>query len=101
MKRSNRVAACGSETKAGCPYAVPSPTTDLYTCNHDEGQVRQIRSAYASPGGAKKEKPKSETYEQAWPVPEQRILERLLSENFDSEKNRYERLFFLAVRENT
>jgi hypothetical protein len=38
---------------------------------------------------AKKEKPKSETYKQAWSVSEQHLLERLLTEIPDGEKNRY------------
>ena len=39
---------------------------------------------------ASKEKPKSETYKQAWSVSEQHLLERLLSEIPDGKKNRYE-----------
>ena len=39
--------------------------------------------------GAKKEKPKSETYKQAWSISEQHLLERLLTEIPDGEKNRY------------
>jgi hypothetical protein len=38
---------------------------------------------------AKKEKEKSETYKQAWSVSEQHLLERLLTEIPDGEKNRY------------
>jgi hypothetical protein len=38
---------------------------------------------------AKKEKPRSETYKQAWSVSEQHLLERLLAEIPDGEKNRY------------
>lgn len=37
----------------------------------------------------KKEKPRSETYKQAWSVSEQHLLERLLAEIPDGEKNRY------------
>ena len=37
---------------------------------------------------AKKEKPKSETYKQAWSISEQHLLERLLTEIPDGEKNR-------------
>lgn len=36
-----------------------------------------------------KEKPKSETYKQAWSTSEQHLLERLLAEIPDGEKNRY------------
>ena len=39
---------------------------------------------------AAKKKPKSETYKQAWSVSEQHLLERLLSEIPNGEKNRYE-----------
>ena len=46
---------------------------------------------------AAKEKPKSETYKQAWSVSEQR-LERLLSEIPDGEKNQFERLFINGLR---
>ena len=42
------------------------------------------------PTASKKEKPKSETYKEALSVSEQHLLERLLSEIPDSEKNRYE-----------
>jgi hypothetical protein len=38
---------------------------------------------------AKKEKPRSETYKQAWSISEQHLLERLLTEIPDGEKNRY------------
>lgn len=41
------------------------------------------------PPAAKKEKPRSETYKQAWSVSEQHLLERLLAEIPDGEKNRY------------
>jgi hypothetical protein len=37
---------------------------------------------------AKKDKPKSETYKQAWSISEQHLLERLLTEIPDGEKNR-------------
>ncbi len=37
----------------------------------------------------KKEKPRSETYKQAWSVSEQHLLERLLAEIPEGEKNRY------------
>ena len=45
---------------------------------------------------ANKEKPKSETYKQAWSISEQHLLERLLAEIPDGEKNRYETLFLSA-----
>jgi hypothetical protein len=44
------------------------------------------------PPTAKKEKPKSETYKQAWSVSEQHLLERLLSEIPDGEKNRWSKI---------
>ena len=50
------------------------------------------------PPAANKEKPKSETYKQAWSISEQHLLERLLAEIPDGEKNRYEGLFCLRVR---
>ncbi|KAH8980670.1 hypothetical protein EDB92DRAFT_1899866 [Lactarius akahatsu] len=50
------------------------------------------------PAAVKKEKPKSETYKQAWSISEQHLLERLLTEIPDGEKNRYETPF-LPVRE--
>ena len=43
----------------------------------------------SEPPVAKKEKPRSETYKQAWSVSEQHLLERLLAEIPDGEKNRY------------
>ncbi len=54
----------------------------------------------ALPPAAKKEKPKSETYKQAWSISEQHLLERLLTEIPDGEKNRYETPF-LSVHEKT
>jgi hypothetical protein len=44
---------------------------------------------FSEPPIAKKEKPRSETYKQAWSVSEQHLLERLLAEIPDGEKNRY------------
>ncbi|KAI9438053.1 hypothetical protein H4582DRAFT_2076646 [Lactarius indigo] len=41
---------------------------------------------------AKKEKPKSETYKQAWSISEQHLLERLLTEIPDGEKNRWSKI---------
>ncbi|KAH9052694.1 hypothetical protein EDB87DRAFT_1656352 [Lactarius vividus] len=41
---------------------------------------------------AAKEKPKSETYKQAWSVSEQHLLERLLTEIPDGEKNRWSKI---------
>ncbi|KAI9507119.1 hypothetical protein F5148DRAFT_981893 [Russula earlei] len=41
---------------------------------------------------AKKDKPKSETYKQAWSVSEQHLLERLLTEIPDGEKNRWSKI---------
>ena len=74
------------------PTCTPATTT----------KVKPDKStAMLPPAAPRRRSPKSDTCKQAWSVPEQRILERLLSENLDSEKNRYERLFFLAVRENT
>jgi hypothetical protein len=49
------------------------------------------------PSTTKKEKPKSETYKQAWSVSEQHLLERLLSEIPDGEKNRYEAHVFVRA----
>ena len=42
--------------------------------------------------------PKSERYKQGWSVSEQHFLERRLSENPDSGKNRCERLFVIGAR---
>ncbi|KAH8990935.1 hypothetical protein EDB86DRAFT_2831045 [Lactarius hatsudake] len=41
---------------------------------------------------SKKEKPKSETYKQAWSISEQHLLERLLTEIPDGEKNRWSKI---------
>ncbi|KAI0265298.1 hypothetical protein BC834DRAFT_179762 [Gloeopeniophorella convolvens] len=46
----------------------------------------------SAPSSAKKEKPKSETYKQAWSVSEQHLLERLLVEIPDGEKNRWSKI---------
>ena len=62
--------------------------------------VKAYKNCPASmlPRTAKKEKPKSETYKQAWSDSEQHLLERLLSEIPDGEKNRYD-LFLATTRE--
>ena len=52
-------------------------------------QVTEPDRASIEPPIAKKEKPRSETYKQAWSVSEQHLLERLLAEIPDGEKNRY------------
>lgn len=46
----------------------------------------------SEPPVAKKEKPRSETYKQAWSVSEQHLLERLLAEIPDGEKNRWSKI---------
>ncbi|KAI0274503.1 hypothetical protein BGY98DRAFT_993200 [Russula aff. rugulosa BPL654] len=46
----------------------------------------------SGPPIAKKEKPRSETYKQAWSVSEQHLLERLLAEIPDGEKNRWSKI---------
>ncbi|KZT08119.1 uncharacterized protein LAESUDRAFT_697585 [Laetiporus sulphureus 93-53] len=46
----------------------------------------------AKQNGKKKEKPKSETYKQAWSVSEQHLLERLLEEIPEGEKNRWAKI---------
>jgi hypothetical protein len=52
-------------------------------------QLTEPDRASPEPSIAKKEKPRSETYKQAWSVSEQHLLERLLAEIPDGEKNRY------------
>jgi|SRR6266850_677996 len=49
------------------------------------------------PSIAKKEKPKSETYKQAWSISEQHLLERLLTEIPNGEKNRYVTSFLFVM----
>jgi len=44
------------------------------------------------PPATKKENPKSETYKQAWSISEQHLLERLLAEIPDGEKNRWSKI---------
>ncbi|KAF8264629.1 hypothetical protein EI94DRAFT_1805568 [Lactarius quietus] len=44
------------------------------------------------PPATKAEKPKSETYKQAWSISEQHLLERLLAEIPDGEKNRWSKI---------
>jgi hypothetical protein len=50
-----------------------------------------------APPATKKEKPKSETYKQAWSISKQHLLERLLTEIPDGEKNRYVTSFHFAL----
>ena len=52
-------------------------------------QPSEPDSIPSAPPIAKKEKPKSETYKQAWSISEQHLLERLLTEISEGEKNRY------------
>jgi len=52
-------------------------------------QLSEPDSIPSVPPIAKKEKPKSETYKQAWSISEQHLLERLLTEIPEGEKNRY------------
>jgi len=52
-------------------------------------QIAEPDRISPEPPIAKKEKPKSETYKQAWSISEQHLLERLLTEIPDGEKNRY------------
>ena len=52
-------------------------------------QLTEPDRASPEPPIAKKEKTRSETYKQAWSVSEQHLLERLLAEIPDGEKNRY------------
>ncbi|KAH9164955.1 hypothetical protein EDB89DRAFT_2246970 [Lactarius sanguifluus] len=49
------------------------------------------------PVAAKMEKPKSERYKQAWSISEQYLLERLLIEIPDGDKNRWSKLWMAAV----
>ena len=51
----------------------------------------------SAPPITRKEKPRSETYKQAWSVSEQHLLERLLAEIPDGEKNRYATSLYLAT----
>ena len=80
-------------TKRSCrpsPTRTPATTTKADKC-----------AALMLPPATMRENPKSETYKQAWSVSEQNLLERLLSEIPDGEKNRYEIdcLFLAAARE--
>jgi hypothetical protein len=73
------------------PIRPPVTTKAKILSEHDN------KSPSMLPPAAKKEKPKSETYKQAWSVSEQHLLERLLSEIPDGEKNRYEILLLLSA----
>ena len=78
----------------------PPPTARTHTTTA-KAKIRSEPDRYALmlPPAAKKEKPKSETYKRAWSVSEQHLLERLLSEIPDGEKNQYEKRFFIRTLE--
>ena len=68
------------------------PPSKSHVPPHAPVAVHQlIHLQFRRPTAAKKQKPKSETYKWAWSFSEQHFLERLLSENPDGEKNRYEK----------
>ena len=102
-----------SETMAGGPYAsrvTHSPRPDRPTQSSAYHRLVHLQARRRpSPTNPRRPMPpptakksRSVTYTQAWSVSEQRLTERVLSEIPDSEKmNRYERLIFLAARENT
>ena len=68
-------------TRSRCPPTTRTPATTV--------KANKTCAASVLPPADKKEKPKSETYKQAWSVSEQHLLERLLSEIPDGEENRY------------
>ena len=74
----------------------PPPTRSPVTTKAKILSEHRNKSPPMLPPAVKKEKPKSETYKQAWSVSEQHLLERLLSEIPDGEKNRYEMLLLSA-----
>jgi hypothetical protein len=72
------------------PHAAKAKTRTLKT---KQQQLPEPDRALSEPQITKKEKPKSETYKQAWSISEQHLLERLLTEIPDGEKNRYVTFF--------
>ncbi|KAF8153298.1 hypothetical protein B0H34DRAFT_810079 [Crassisporium funariophilum] len=64
----------------------PSPTTTQYTSPTDTTTPTTTTTK------AGKVKPKPETYKQAWSVSEQNLLEQLLEEIPDGEKNRWQKI---------
>jgi len=72
-------------TRPRRPPSIRAPATPAKIKVH--AQTNQPPKSEKRPV-AKKEKPKSETYKQAWSISEQHLLERLLSEIPDGEKNR-------------
>ncbi|KAH9007375.1 hypothetical protein EDB83DRAFT_2461945 [Lactarius deliciosus] len=71
-------------TSASDPVNLPSPRPTR--------SRRPPNRPPATTAKAKKEKPKSETYKQAWSISEQHLLERLLTEIPDGEKNRWSKI---------
>jgi len=69
------------------PHAAKAKQRALET-----GQLSEPDSASPELSISKKEKPRSETYKQAWSVSEQHLLERLLAEIPDGEKNRWSKI---------
>jgi hypothetical protein len=79
------------------PLPTRPPAAKAKILSHSTKQPSGPDRPLLAPPAAKKEKPKSETYKQAWSISEQHLLERLLTEIPDGEKNRYATSFRFAT----
>jgi len=85
-----------SNSRMRSPH-VTRPRRPLPTRSHvAKAKIRTLKDKQLSEPdsipSAKKEKPKSETYKQAWSISEQHLLERLLTEIPEGEKNRWSKI---------
>ncbi|EIM87084.1 uncharacterized protein STEHIDRAFT_120832 [Stereum hirsutum FP-91666 SS1] len=78
--------------------SAPTPTSALGDSDASDGEVEQdddgdeMMVAGSEKSKTKNGKPRNETYKQAWSVEEQHLLERLLQEIPDGEKNRWSKI---------
>lgn len=93
-KRSK--AKASTSIPSSLSLSAPTPTSALGDSDASDGEGGQddgdegdgMTVAGSDQGKAKNGKPRNETYKQAWSVEEQHLLERLLQEIPDGEKNR-------------
>lgn len=92
-KRSKAKASTSIATSLS--MSAPTPTSALGDSDASDGEGEQdddgdeMMVAGSEKSKTKNGKPRNETYKQAWSVEEQHLLERLLQEIPDGEKNRY------------
>ena len=97
--RERRPSRRAQESKASTSRAKAAVRVKAPAKPKPEPEEEEEEPAPAEPTVGKNGKAKSETYKQAWSVSEQHVLERLLEEIPEGEKNRYvEALVFDCIR---